>query len=536
MSTKPANFRIDAAVLVLILAPLLAGSLAQWCMVSGVGVSPDSVVYLSAADSVLAGEGLQTIVHHFTSASPSVQPLVGFPPTYPLLLSLSGSLSNNRLNGAKWLHIFLFAINIFLLGMIAYFASARSALATAMASLIALSSARFLEIQMMAWSEAPFVLFSLCAVLLIMFYIRSLNYLLLASAAVSTSLALTTRYAGVALLPPLVLTILLLGDRRGGRRIRDAAIFLCIAILPLGTWLLRNVIVVQSATRRTLTLRAVTISDLDKIVNALFAFELPSIGNIALKIAVLLFGAALLCVALVFSLKALRERELRADLNNTALLSAALFVVTYLFFLVLCNATMVPVIDFDTRTLVPVYIFGIILLISVMHRITQLRAHVSLRSAILVLSLVLISANAIRAWSFARIRHNLGSGFNSREWVRSETMNYVRSEPHNRILYSNGVDAIHFLTLKTALRIPSKFDPLTGAANAAFVEDMNNLRSELLQNDKLLIQFDRITWRWYLPAKEELENDYHLPVFLRLADGVVYGTAEPPITARSPKP
>ncbi|MGH9874220.1 MAG: hypothetical protein ACRD9S_17350 [Pyrinomonadaceae bacterium] len=66
------------SLLLLILVPLIAVSVAWWCMASGIGVSPDSVIYLSAADSLLAGEGLKAIAYHFTPTIPIGKPLVGF--------------------------------------------------------------------------------------------------------------------------------------------------------------------------------------------------------------------------------------------------------------------------------------------------------------------------------------------------------------------------------------------------------------------------------------------------------------------------
>jgi len=52
---------------------------------------------------------------------------------------------------------------------------------------------------------------------------------------------------------------------------------------------------------------------------------------------------------------------------------------------------------------------------------------------------------------------------------------------------------------------------------------MKALREDLNKNHALIIYFDRVTWRWYLPNRNELEEIYKLPVVTRFADGVVYG-------------
>ena len=49
------------------------------------------------------------------------------------------------------------------------------------------------------------------------------------------------------------------------------------------------------------------------------------------------------------------------------------------------------------------------------------------------------------------------------------------------------------------------------------------MRNELFQNRAVLVYLDKITWRWYLPTKDELNNVYKLPVLIQLDDGTIYG-------------
>ncbi len=184
---------------------------------------------------------------------------------------------------------------------------------------------------------------------------------------------------------------------------------------------------------------------------------------------------------------------------------------------------MSPAVELDPRTVLPIYVFGVILIISVMYRLSRFGTYIRLWWGFLVLSLALVSVNALQASSFAIHRHDNGIGYTSREWTGSATIAYFRDQSDGRIIYSNGIDAIHFLTRREALRIPAKVDPLTGKVNPAFERDMSALRNDVLQNRSLVIHFDKVTWRWYLPSKDELENVYKLPVMMRLGDGVVYG-------------
>jgi len=91
----------------------------------------------------------------------------------------------------------------------------------------------------MACPEPPFICFVLIALLLLVLHISKPNYLLLFGASFAAGLALTTRYVGITILPPMILTILLLGGRQLRNRITDSLIVTGIGTLPLIAWLLR---------------------------------------------------------------------------------------------------------------------------------------------------------------------------------------------------------------------------------------------------------------------------------------------------------
>ena len=517
------NSKENARLLLFVFVAVCAGGIAHWCMSSGVGVSPDSVIYLSAADSIIAGDGIKPIAYHYSPKLAGREPLVSFPPTYPLLLSLSGLLSTDQLNAAKWLHTLLFAGNTFLLAMIVYLGTGKSVPATLVAILLLESSYSVLAVHTMAWSEAPFILFVLLAVLLLMLHIGKPHNLLLVCCALSTALALTTRYAGITILPPMILTIVLLGTKRLNGRIRDCLLLVGIGISPLSAWLLRNILVADSAVNRSLAFHPLGIADFKTLVNSLLIFWTPFAGNKYVKLLVMFPGGVLVILGVLLLKGKDPGREKSANLNSAAHLVAALFITTYLLFLVGYNSLTNPAVDLGSRLLLPVYVFGIILVISVAYKLSKFGNHTLLWRGFLVLSFALVSVNARDAISFVIQRHENGAGFTSREWAGSPSVAYVRSLSENRSTYSNGIDALFVLTGKEALRIPAKFDPTGGKNNADFERDIKAMRNKLTQNRAVVVYLDKITWRWYLPSKDELENVYKLPVLDRLDDGVIYG-------------
>jgi hypothetical protein len=121
-------------------------------------------------------------------------------------------------------------------------------------------------------------------------------------------------------------------------------------------------------------------------------------------------------------------------------------------------------------------------------------------------------------------RHREGEGFTSRAWRESEPVKFVKALPSQMAVYSNAADACYLFTNREALRLPAKYDPTGALVNTDFEAQMAALRDDLINNRALVVYFDRVNWRWYLPERHELEESYKLPVLRNFADGVVYGT------------
>jgi hypothetical protein len=179
-------------------------------------------------------------------------------------------------------------------------------------------------------------------------------------------------------------------------------------------------------------------------------------------------------------------------------------------------------VDLGPRVALPVYVFGLILVFSfVEHAVRKRRAF---SWFIILLSLGLFVTNARPAAYWMSSRHRDGQGFTSRAWKDSETVRFLKTLPSDRRIYSNAADACYLFTKREVLRLPAKYDPTGARVNTDFDAKMSAVRDEVNVNYALVIYFDNITWRWYLPDRKELEESHKLPVMTRLADGVVYGT------------
>ncbi len=487
----------------------------------GVGISPDSLVYVGAADSITAGKGVRTIASHYTPLTAAGAPLTIFPPAYPLLLSMSARLTRDRLASAKWLHAFIYGATVFVIGMLAYVGTGGSIAAALASILLFQTSARVFDVFTMAWSDSPFMLLCLLAVLLLIWHIaRPTVWLLLAAAAAASAVTLT-RYVGVVILPPMVLTILLLKTAPLKHRIRDSLILGVVASLPLALWFVRNLLVANSATERALSFHLISKADILVMMNSLALFWVPFPGSLVFKIVLLAIAGGFLLYVTIIALATRKWKQQERDISLAMIVLSASFAVSYVVFMLTYNTFVSPQADLDVRDLCPFFVFLNVLAVTAVYRAAAVRR--MLWIGFLAVLVPWATLNASDTISRVAERRANGVRFSSREWTSSATVNYLRSSPADWVVYSNGIDLINFLTGRDALRIPAKADPVKGSLNLRFDQEIESVRDEVRQHRAIVVYFDNVDWRWYLPTRSELEDRYQFPVMTELPDGVIYG-------------
>ena len=510
MDTKRTNNLL--AISVLALLSILAAGIAHWSMASDIAVTPDSVIYLSAADRLVDGKGLTPIGYHFAPSVPSDQSLVIFPPAYPLLLASTRLFTSDRLTGAKYIHSFLFAANVFLLGLIIY-VSTRSILPALCAMGLFQTSFPLLSIYTMARAEPFFIFFLLSTLLGMAFYTRtSWPWLLVACGGMAAG-AVLTRYVGVIILLPLVLTVFMQsGPLR--ERAKRALLVVGVGLLPLAGLIIRNRLVSGSSTLRSWAFHIIGLAEVRTFVESLMLLITPH----ALPGPVKLLLLTLAAVGVGYSLW-MGVRGPTGIANRYIRFFSAVTVATYVIFLAVYNSFANPAVDLGPRVALPVYVFGMIHVFSLIEWEKQRAVF----WCVILSSSVLFLANLRPAAYWVLYRHREGEGFTSRAWRDSETVKFLKALPAVIPISSNAADACYLFTNREVSRLPAKYDPTSARVNADFPAQMEALRNELNNNRAVVIYFDRINWRWYLPTRNELEETYKLPVVTRFADGVVYG-------------
>ena len=212
---------------------------------SGTALWWDSVLYISIADSLLAGDGF-TRFDGFA--------LVTYPPFYPILLAASTFGVFEPRDAAGLLNAVIFGLTAFCGG---YYLRRRLSPATGIAPLLAAGGALALALSVPlsnsaadGLSESLYMLLALLALIQTDRLLREGRGSALLWAALFTGLAWLTRYTGIALAGWVTLLLLTQPPVAGGglRKARRIMIYGAIAAAPVGLWILRNVVRFDTAT------------------------------------------------------------------------------------------------------------------------------------------------------------------------------------------------------------------------------------------------------------------------------------------------
>lgn len=469
----------------------------------GIGVSPDSVGYISVARNLAEGNGARTFLG---------DPLTVQPPLYPAVLAaLQRGVGLDPLEGARWLNVGCLAAIIFLSGCMAWKLAFRVSLALATAVILVVSLPLY-EVGAMAWSEPLFLVFALANLLAAQYVWESGGRIARSFMAIFAGAACMTRYAGLALVLSGALT-LVFAFRSAPERIRATSTFLAISLFPLALWVLRNHRV--SGT----WLGPSAPAALSPLENARCAIE--TISTWVLPIQFVQKYPALssaLALAGIATLAILGFRDWRGGRRWTPLVPAVFFMLCYVM-LLFASALTTFMDALGNRLLVPVYpvILAVLLALAV-PRISKSASRWPVAvfwGAMLVW--LMVPARESRSFLYNMAKN--GRGYTGAEWKMSPTLRIAKelagSHPHCALM-SNAPDALYIQAGLVAQPVPVK------SANKCPVFSSYTGREAILTNDcTFLVWFNSINRR-YLFSPEEIAQQVELVEKMRLRDGAIY--------------
>jgi len=508
------RFSLPASLLVLSgigMAALLLST--RW----GIGLSPDSALYIGAARNLLSGNGLSV-----SSYAEKFTPLTQYPPLFSSVLAGIGLFGVEPAHGVRWLHVLLLAGNIFLVGLMVRTYS-RSRWVSVLASFLMMTSVAGVKIHSMAWSEPLFIFLELLALFLLAQHFEHQRVLFLVVSAVTAALAFLTRYAGVALVATGALAILLLSKEKWKKRSTDTVLFCLISAVPTALWMIRNLLIAGTTTARDIGFHPITVGHFQSAFNSVSSWLLPGAIPFARGVSLLIVVALFAFIFLVTLRKGERNQK-ECGHEGLARLSMllAIFVGMYGLMLIIVISFFDAYMPIDDRYLSPVYVPTLVLVLCLssyfFSALVKARAvHISL----VVFSLALSGLYLAQAISWLTLDYKNGIGYSSRSWKQSKLIAQVKALDPKTPIFTNAPDAVYLLTGLPAYMIPRKVDPATKKANGDFSSQLAAVRDQLVERKGVVVYFQSIIWRWYLPSEDELKEKLSLQAIAQEGDGSI---------------
>ena len=496
---------------------------------SGICTISDSAYYIMAARTLLTHRTFGIL-----SPDGQVTPLTIWPPLYSAVLASLNVFGLDPVVGARWLHAFLFGMNISMVGWLVRKATNGSFWFALTASVLFMSSAHLLSIHWLALTEPLFIFFLLFCLYLLLSYIQKSQVRWLIAAAVAASLAWLTRYSGASLVLTGILAIIRLGRAPFSQRIVHAVVFMLMSSFPAALWMIRNKLAAGTATSKHLAWHPVSLSLLREYLHSIALLILPNSFGPAVMAAVGLLG---LCLLLALNWRR-RPRHLSFYSHQYLFL---LFLLCYMSLIFISISFFDANLAQDTwRLLLPAYIVGLAGTLSVTQRLCESMASKrSFRAAAIALVLLYVGAFL---YSGAAWVINSDSGepadiantnYTSKFWTRSKLIQEVRTLPMRTPIYTNGPDALYILTGRVTYSLPYKFSADTQQSNPTYADALLTIKDGLRQGGVLVYlkthQFSNA------PSRDELEEYLSLHLVTSDPVGFIYESKNLNIIAEKDK-
>lgn len=452
---------IDRFIVLLIVIGGLASLLLLSRMITyGVGMGGDATVYISTARNLMAGNGL--ITYEGLPYSDGSAPL------YPLTLTFISGLGIEILQVAQYINALVFGLTVFVMAMWVK-SRIRSRFWILWAACTCALQTSLAEFAAFAMTEILFVLFVVLSLFALEQFLITRKKSLLVLAAISTAVATLYRYIGVTLIITGLLVIFLCRKSRLHTKLSDATIWFVVASLPLGVWVLRNILTIETLAGHLKPDQYSLMSSLHNITSEFARWALGEIGlefledqlysSISVSIlsdstpveAVVIKTAILVCVAIAIGVTLARCRPGILQRHRSSWVVCILFILVYMSSLMI----IAPLGDIvlPVRYLIP--IFPPVLLVSTIvlselsdpTRIGSMRGlgfnklmrflGVPIVMVIWLLLWVVPNYDSIRSWT------TYGNSYASKKWAESEVLAFLRDNSTHGIIYSNDLPALY---------------------------------------------------------------------------------------------
>lgn len=464
---------------------------------AGPGISPDSTGYISAAENIFSGKGF------YIGYGESAYPYTVWPPLYPLLIASLMHLGFAAEQAARLIPIFSFGLlmfPVFFLGR-----EIEGDLTGYLSCIFCLISLTLWKITSFAWTEMPYIFLSAMAILCLVRYWKSnsQNTEIIVLCGVFTALGMLTRYIGVTVLLVGVLTILLKNRAQIKDFICHIALYGVISSLPIGIWVIRNVLLGVPPSGGERWGSAASLAE--NIFYTLYAIGrdfLPFLRDYMIGVLIAIVVVVLFLIGAVLHRDLIKVTFPPYIKNNAIIL---LYVSVYLSVLIIMSTFW----HFDRinfRLASPAYPFiilaGISLILTFQYHLKAPSHKKCLCAIILLITVVYIFGQVgadIRFCQYAKE----GQGYNAPQWTENSGIRYIEEHaPAGVPIYNNERYACRYLLGgRATLSLPSSVDSSTVTD---FIEKCENQQTYIVyfkNNNQPTVSIKDLN---------ELNNKYHI--------------------------
>jgi len=510
--------------------------LSKW----GIGLSLDGVAYTSAARNILNGKGVAvlfdetgtTVLNLWRTSinNPEISVFL-WPPLYPVILAIPGLFNMNLVIGATIINMVLFGLNVFLFGFIIHDFT-KSFLLSITGSFIILISEVTIGINTYVASEPLFIFLFLTGFLLLSKFLRNRkekgNYVYLVFSSISFSLALLTRYIGIAFITAGAIVLLFLGREKILKRIANSAIFTIIGFIPMLIWIIKLQAIGEPV--RTLALYQISVEDL-KNIPVVFAKWITTLNTAwIISLVIVIIGLAVFLFFYFFLYRKKEGKLLELSQNYLNLKLSLIFLISYIVLLFISRLLLAGGFPLaQDRIMSPVFIFFLMAILLEISYLDVLFKKNLFKIIITLIFMTFIAFNIIHTVKWATEIYENGKGFSQEYYIRSKTIQGIRKLPEDTIIYSNAPDLIYYFTKRPAIILPFKENTVTKESNSNFTKDIKIMEEKIKNGKGVIVYFEGIT-RAYLPSLNDLKTSLHLCLNLneKFDDGSIYRVCPEP--------
>jgi len=416
---------------------------------SGVGISPDSVKYLSTAKNISA---------HFTFTDYTNTPFVQFPLGYPIFLAVIQFVFDTSLiQILPIINGLIFAGVIFMTNYIFQQISPINKIASCWVLILIATSPALLEIYTMAWSETLFIFFTLLFFISINKYAGQNSFKHLLIAAIIASFAFSVRYVGITCVITGCIIILTNRSFLLSKKVIHLFCFGAVSILLPLINLVRNIWVSETYSgvrQKSLNSFLINLTNAADVIQQWFA---PLLDSSKIGIFVLFF---LMIAGLILIFYSFKKKQLSTTFNSII----PIFFLVYIGFM-LAISTVSRFETLSSRLLSPIYIPIILLFAIIVLQLLQIKNRpiklIVTPFILFIYGFAQYNHYTINAATWEGVSEAGIPGYTENQWVQSPIVNFIKNNSNKKmpVIFSNADDAIFFLTGKTAFALPHKDIP-----------------------------------------------------------------------------